>query len=268
MEFKKIFFANYLKEAPLPLAIERSLECELLNKQKFSRPILDLGCGEGLFAYILFDEKIDVGIDPDNKEIEKAKRYGMHTELIHCPGNIIPKESNSFNTIFSNSVLEHIPDIEPVLKEAHRLLTSHGEFYITVPTNLFDRYSVIYQLLTLVRLHAAAEKFRFFFNMFWKHYHFYDERGWRRLFQKNGFEVLSVQEYCCKKICLVNDALAPFSIMSFISKKLLNKWFILGWLRIRYSQLLYQSFKNILKSDYKIRNGGLIFFRLCKRSST
>jgi len=32
----------------MALAIERSLECELLSQQSFSRPILDLGCSDGL----------------------------------------------------------------------------------------------------------------------------------------------------------------------------------------------------------------------------
>jgi len=63
MKFKSDFLYNYLKQAPISLAIERSFECEILSKQKFQRPILDIGCGEGLFALILFDEKINVGID-------------------------------------------------------------------------------------------------------------------------------------------------------------------------------------------------------------
>ena len=63
MKFKNNFLYNYLKEAPVALSVERSLECEILSNQEFKYPILDLGCGEGVFANMLFDEKIDVGID-------------------------------------------------------------------------------------------------------------------------------------------------------------------------------------------------------------
>ncbi len=69
MKFKDDFFRRYLGEAPVPLAIERSLECAILSRQRFDAPILDIGTGEGMFAYVLFDGKIDVGIDPDAREL-------------------------------------------------------------------------------------------------------------------------------------------------------------------------------------------------------
>src|SRR3569832_727232 len=112
MNFNDDFFKNLLMEATLPLAIERALECQILSKQEFKHPILDIGCGDGIFASRLFDEKIDVGIDPNERELEKAKTYNAYVELIKCYGNSIPKPSNYFNTIYSNSVMEHIQDIE------------------------------------------------------------------------------------------------------------------------------------------------------------
>ena len=57
MRFKDNFLLNYLKKAPVPLAVERSLECEILSRQEFVRPILDIGCGEGIFASVLFRGK-------------------------------------------------------------------------------------------------------------------------------------------------------------------------------------------------------------------
>src|SRR4051812_12209599 len=98
MRFKNNFLANYLTRAPAPLALERAFECEILSKQKFTHPILDIGCGEGLLAYILFDEEVDVGIDPNAKELERAKAFGIYNELIQCFGDNVPKASNSFKT--------------------------------------------------------------------------------------------------------------------------------------------------------------------------
>ena len=226
MKFKSNFFYSYLKEAPIPLALERSYECEILSKQMFTRPILDIGCGEGIFAYVLFDEKIDVGIDPDEHELSRAKRYNMYGELVRCFGDKILKPNGSFNTVFSNSVLEHIPDIQSVLQEVYRLLSPAGDFYITVPTNLFDQYSVINQILVGVGLNEFAAKYRVFFNKFWRHYHYYDIAGWHKLLTKNGFEVVQSQQYCKKSTALLNDCLAPLSLVSFISKKLFNKWYL------------------------------------------
>lgn len=264
MIFKNNFFKNYLKQAPIPLSLERSLECEILSKQEFIHPILDIGCGEGLFAYILFNEKIDLGIDPDEKELNRSKEYGIYSELIKCFGDQIPKTSGTFNTIFSNSVLEHILDIEPVLKEAHRLLSDTGNFYITVPTNLFDQYSVINQILKGIRLNKAAAKYRKFFNNFWRHYHYYDIPGWKKILAKNGFEVVQSQQYCGKNIALLNDFLAPFCLLSFISKKILNRWYVSRFLRSLIAPLYYSLFCSKLKIDKYLDTGGIVFFHLKK----
>jgi SAM-dependent methyltransferase len=267
MKFKRDFFLNYVQEAPVPLAIERVFECGILSKEEFRRPILDLGCGEGLFAYILFEEKLDVGIEPNRKELERAKSYGMYKELIECFGDSIPKETGSFNTVFSNSVLEHIPDIDPVLREVNRVLASHGDFYVTVPTDKFDNYSVLFTLLRAARLNSLAERYRLFFNRFWRHYHYYNEEGWSRLFQRNGFEVVKVQGYCDRSACLLNDFLAPFSACGFISKKLFNRWFLFGSIRKLYSPLLDAMFRGVPVRGSNTKNSGLVFFHLKKKSA-
>ena len=264
MQFRTNFLSRYLKEATTPLAVERSFECEILSKQKLDPPVLDIGCGDGLFAFILFEGKIEAGIDPNQQELKRAKKYGKYHELIQCYGNNIPKEKDSFNTIFSNSVLEHIPAIEPVIREAHRLLAKDGRFYVTVPTNLFDQYSIGYQILSLLRLHYLAEKYRTFFNKFWQHYHYYSEDKWGAIFEKNGFTVVASQQYCPKYICLLNDILVPLSLVNFVVKKILNRWFIFKSLRNITSRIPYYILKRWIKVEHDLYYGGIIFFSLKK----
>ena len=223
MRFKQNFLYNYLQEAPIALAVERSLECAILSKQAFPRPILDIGCGEGLFSFILFAEKIDLGIEPDARELERAKEYGAYQELLQCYGDQIPRPDGSFATIFSNSVLEHIPQLRPVLAEAYRLLRSGGRFYLTVPTDMFDKYSVLYQLLSLFRLNLLAENYRRFFNKFWKHFNYHQRAEWEEIFRASGFKIVETKEYDSKVGCLFNDFLAPFALLSFILKKTTNR---------------------------------------------
>lgn len=263
MKFKSNFLQNYLKNVPIPLALERTLECEILSKQQFAKPILDIGCGEGLFASVLFDEKIDVGIDPDSKELNRANHYNMYNELICCSGNKIPKENNAFNTIFSNSVLEHIKDIEPVLREAHRLLSDNGNFYLTLPTNMFDQYSMINQLLLKLGFKKNAAAFRKFYNGFWKHFHYYDEKGWTELFERNGFSVTLSFRYGTKSACLLNDFFVPFTLPAFIIKKLFNRWTLFPGIRT----VLMKPLVSIISDSRKnmnVKNGGLVFFHLKK----
>ena len=263
MKFKTDFFRPYLNKAPLPLAIERNFECEILSRQVFTHPILDIGCGEGLFANILFDEKIDVGIDPNTKELERAAYYGQYEKLINCFGNKIDFQDAHFETIFSNSVLEHIPDIEAVLRETHRLIADDGNIYFTVPTNYFDKYSIIYQFLSTLKFNKLAERYRLFFNGFWKHYHYHSVEKWIELFEKNDFRVMDYKEYGSRKICVLNDLLAPFCLLSFISKKIANRWYISSYSRKISAAIFYFLFRKI--NFYKnTKTGGIVFFSLRK----
>lgn len=267
MKFKENIFVNYLQEAPLPLAMERWLECEIYKTKSFAHPILDIGCGEGMYAYILFDEKIDTGIDPNAKELDRAKEYGAYDELINCFGNAIPKPDKSYQTIFSNSVMEHIPQIDNVLKEAYRLLADNGKMYVTVPTDMFDQYSVVYQVISGVGMDGLAKKYRVFFNRFWAHYHFYDKSGWVEVFERNGFKIFESREYASKTLCFANDFLAPFSIISFIVKKISNKWFLFPHLRKIAAKMLNVAFLPFVKKTQHFEGrGGLIFFELGKVS--
>jgi SAM-dependent methyltransferase len=266
MKFKDNFLSQYLEIAPVPLAFERAFECMILSGQKFEHPILDVGCGDGIFAKILFDEKIDVGIDPLKYELDSAKQYNMYHELIEAFGDKIPKPDGSFATAFSNSVLEHIPDLDPVLKEVHRTLKTGGNFYVTIPTNLFDKYSVLSKMLNGVGLRGLALKYNKFFNGFWKHYHYYTRKDWSAKFEKNGFTVKNVIEYGHKKDCLFNDAMVPVTLPNFVVKKMFNRFFLLPGLRKTYSGVWNAILKKRVKIYDNLDNGGLIFFHLEKKN--
>lgn len=266
MRFKDRFVRRYVSCAPLALALERAYECHILSQQKFEPPVLDIGCGDGIFAAVLFDEKISVGVDPDGDELERARQSGMYHELILTGAQRIPKADKTFKTIFANSVLEHILPIKEVLREARRVLDDEGRMYLTLPTNRFDHYTIVYQALSLVRLNSIAEEYRRFFNRFWKHYHYYDAKVWQQLFEECGWTVASVREYNPQRTCLLHDSLVPVSIISFVSRKLLGRWFIIPILRQLYAPLLSLVFSPIVAKNVEAKdNGGLIFFELRKK---
>ena len=79
---KNNFLLDYLFETPTPLAIERSWECSLLSRQTLQKPILDVGCGDGIFAKVLSKTEMEVGIDPNPIEIERAAKVGIYKELL------------------------------------------------------------------------------------------------------------------------------------------------------------------------------------------
>jgi SAM-dependent methyltransferase len=266
MTFKDRFVHNYIARVPLALALERSYECLILSQQRFERPILDIGCGDGIFASVLFNEPIDTGIDPHQQDLQHAERSGMYKELLCIGAQTIPKPDGTYKTIFANSVIEHILPAGEVLQEARRVLADDGRMYLTLPTDLFDHFSVSYQLLSGLGLHAAAERLRLSFNRFWKHYHCYNEAGWRDLFEKTGWRVVQSREYGPKFNCVLNHSLVPLSIVSFVSRRILNRWFISSTFRKLYAPALAFVFSPLISRSLPVKEKcGLIFFELRKK---
>lgn len=253
--------------APFALAFERSLECSIYRRLPVARPILDLGCGDGLFAKILFAEKVDTGVDPNHRELERARELDAYTELIHCAGNAVPKPDGSYNTVYSNSVLEHIPVLEPVFREVHRLLAPRGRFYFTVPSHRFNEYTVVNQFLRGLGLHQMAAQYRRFYNSFWKHYHCYPEETWTAIARSFGFEVVESYTYDPKRICLLNDFLVPFSAVGLLLKRLTNRWTLVPSARRIVVYPLYLLARRILQGCERVDAGGLVFVAAVKPDS-
>jgi SAM-dependent methyltransferase len=264
MKFNDRILERYLSVAPIPLAFERFMEARIYQRHGFRRPILDIGCGEGLFAKVVFGEKIDTGIDPDRRELDRARALRAYEELIECAGDAIGKPNGHYNTVFSNSVLEHIPDVEPVFREVHRLLANGGRFYVTVPSNRFDEYSVANQMLCAAGLRDLAGRYRSMFNKFWRHYHYYTPDGWSALARRTGFKVTEIHTYGTKGICLLNDFLAPFSIISFVIKKIFNRWVLFPSLRRFVMKPVAMAGHRMLEGGDSARDGGLVFMELTK----
>jgi SAM-dependent methyltransferase len=266
MQVNENVLRTYINETPLALAFERTVESRIYSKLILNRPILDIGCGEGLFAKIVFSEPLDTGIDPDPSELNQARTHGGYRELIQCWGDSIPKPDGSYQTIISNSVLEHIKDLKPVLQEAYRLLAPGGKFYFTVPSDQFERYTWIHLVLSGLGLKSFAERYRAFFNRFWRHYHCYPLKTWEALGREAGFEVTVAYTYNSKKLCLLNDLLAPFAIILFVAKRMTNRWILFPRIRKITSFPFYLAAKKVLIGGEVAREGGLVFVALEKKA--
>jgi len=130
------FVARY--PAQPATAFLRSIEIERLAKA--IRPTglgLDLGCGDGILTDILFEQAGVtprlVGIDIDPLETAAAASHSFYERIHTCAAQAIPEAAESFDYVISNSVLEHIPDLEGVIAEVSRLLKPGGRFWFTVP---------------------------------------------------------------------------------------------------------------------------------------
>lgn len=264
MKFKKNYLSNYLNNAPVALAIERALECQILSSRRFARPILDAGCGDGLFASILFDEPVDTGIDRQPQELKIAQYRAMYRELICCSADQVPRQSGFYKTILANSTLEHIKESDRTLREWYRLLDDEGRLYVTVPTEKFQQYTWIAQLLAWSGLQGFSAKYQRCFNRFWKHYHCYSIEEWRQRFKSSGFDIVQTHTYASKRICLLNDFMLIFAVPSKWIKCVWGRWVLSPRLRRILLVPLYGMIKTMIDGSEKEESGAIVFFALKK----
>lgn len=184
---------------------------ELYNVEPFigllNPPILDLGCGDGMISRILFGETIDYGVDPSEVAIKKALETGAYRAAFRCGAHHIPLGDESIGGIFSNCVLEHIPDLPLALKEVYRLLKPGGYFVATCLSPFYYSLNPVFKKLdhpiTRPLLNRMVKKE----NALHHHVSVFGEEEYRKLFASNGMTLRSHKYY------------APPSVMNFC-----NKW--------------------------------------------
>lgn len=102
--------------------------------------VLDAGCGEGMLLWKMKERGADVtGLDISRPNLDAAKTFlagkGIDdVELVQGDLEKMPFEDNSFDTVVSSHVLEHLPDFDKGLSEIHRI--TRKKAIIALPTCL------------------------------------------------------------------------------------------------------------------------------------
>ena len=97
--------------------------------------VLDLGCGNGISARLLNQADFDiVGTDISPLFLEDAQTWEnpkLHYRV--CDVMELPFESESFDVICSNELVEHLPDVETALTEMTRVVCKGGRIVLSGP---------------------------------------------------------------------------------------------------------------------------------------
>jgi len=185
----KDFLWLNLKDLPYFRALLRAVEAGFYQDIDLPSPVLDLGCGDGHFASVAFDRKIDVGLDPWWGPVRQARQRGVYHLILQSDGAHMPFPEGYFASGFSNSVLEHIPEIDPVLKEVCRVLKPNAPFVFCVPNHRFLPSLSIGQSLDRWHLNALAKSYRAFFNRISRHHHCDSPETWQDRLKRAGFKL-------------------------------------------------------------------------------
>ncbi len=113
--------------------------------------ILDLGCGNGISARLLNEANFDVvGTDISPLFLKEARKWVNPKLQYHvCDVVELPFESESFDVICSNELIEHLPDVETALTEMIRVVRKGGRIVLSGP-NLCSPLIPLFDWLSLM----------------------------------------------------------------------------------------------------------------------
>lgn len=182
-----------------PVALWRAVELREAHDtcQESERPVLDLGCGDGLIGEILFGTSgaIDVGLDPWEGQVREAAESTAYRHVDQGNGHALPYRADSFATVFSNSVLEHIVDPDAVVREVARVLRPGGRFIFTVPSDAFRRLLDGYARRLTAGDSAGAEAYAASIDERLEHHHYHSPEEWEHVLSKAGLSLLKAKYY-------------------------------------------------------------------------
>ena len=172
----------YIPEAVLFKGIELDAAAQL----PYEGTGLDLGCGNGFTGTVLKEAAhIDWlhGLDQVNN-LAVPQTYASFTV---GDARALPYPDASFDFVFSFGVIDHIPDLDPVLAQAARVLKDGGHLTFAIQTRVFRESSFWYRsYLKLGRadLAKAYQDYRDVYDMI---FHYLSESEWRAKLAHFGF---------------------------------------------------------------------------------
>ncbi|HNT55283.1 MAG TPA: class I SAM-dependent methyltransferase [Anaerolineaceae bacterium] len=215
-----------LKSMPYFRGLLRAVEARFYDDIQLDGPVLDLGCGDGHFASVVFDQPLAVGLDPWPAPLREAAEKGVYQLPVQAAGARTPFPDQCFGSAISNSVLEHIPEIDPVLAEIARVLKPGALFVFCVPNHNFDAHLSLAGFCDRIGLRKLATGYRRFFDRIARHHHLDSPEIWTDRLIRAGFTVERWWHYFSPDALAVLEWGHAFSLPALVARKLFGRWII------------------------------------------
>ena len=112
-------------------------------------PVLDLGCGDGLFSHLLARKGLEViGIDPEPEAIEQARALvarqqypGPAPRFAVGRGEALPFDDGAMRLVVMFDVIEHLLNPAASLRAVARVLDRQGRLVVSTPAQQLGAWS-------------------------------------------------------------------------------------------------------------------------------
>jgi len=113
----------------------RYLQQRFVRRFRGCSPVLDIGCGRGIFLSLLKDAGIEaVGLDHADEAVQASRGHGFNIEQAECLP-FLETTQQKFGGIFCSHVIEHM-DFESatrLIEACRRVLRPGGKLVIVTP---------------------------------------------------------------------------------------------------------------------------------------
>jgi 2-polyprenyl-3-methyl-5-hydroxy-6-metoxy-1,4-benzoquinol methylase len=217
-------FARYFPYTPAALCVKECARLSSLRRYECGGPILDVGCGDGLFASIAFEGAEVWGIDIDGAEGRWAAASQAYTQVILGDVTQAKLPQGFFGTCVANCSLEHVPRVDRALVNIRDSLRPGGRAYLFVPNKDWARQLLSYRALEGVGLDRAAELLRSSVDTFFKHHHLHDADEWRGMITAAGLDAVAVEPVLSTGTTVAFELLLLPSLAGYLNKQLTTRW--------------------------------------------
>jgi ubiquinone/menaquinone biosynthesis C-methylase UbiE len=225
-EKKNTFLWPMLLSLPYFRAVLRAVEAKFYEEFELVAPVLDVGCGDGHFASLVFDQALEVGIDPALTSLREAKRYGAYQLLTQSEGARLPFPDAYFQSAISNSVLEHIPDLQPVLNETARVVKPGGLFLFCVPNHRWQDSLSISGFLKRIGLQWLAAAYVRLFTRISRHINMLSPQEWEARLAQAGFSMERTWHYFPPAAVHTLEWGHYLGLPSWVARLLTGRWIL------------------------------------------
>jgi SAM-dependent methyltransferase len=158
--------------------------------------------------------------------LTQARDRKAYLVLAQAAGARMPYPDDFFASAISNSVLEHIPDVDAVLAETFRVLRPGAPFYFCVPSDHFLPFLSVGRALDTLRLRSLADAYRRFFNRISRHHHCDDAETWQTRLEHAGLSLNHWWPYFSRHALAALEWGHYLGLPSLVAKKLTGRWIL------------------------------------------
>jgi len=160
-------------------AVVRNVQRRFVPYFNGAGPVLDIGCGRGIFLQLLAQAgKQSVGIDCSDESLDFCRQKGFHAEKSDAL-TFLRSTNQRFGGIFCSHVIEHLPyeQADEMLQLCFRALSPEGVLLIVTPNP--EDLAIISEIFWLDATHVRP----------------YPALLLRSMLQTNGFDVTDVRQF-------------------------------------------------------------------------